>query len=346
MAGNQAQQVQPRPPIPTRKRSLSTSPEDIARKNARQDRSTTSAPHVQAPTHGESTTATAVSAKDSKSRVQSGRCFPFLDLPRELRDIIYHKIWMASLVVNIPHNHAMLSVRYCQAPPSLVEGDDCMQEDWFSLFAEACKVNGRDFCPFLPTWLLTHKTMLKEGMEQFLRQHPKWAALPLGIYTYPRQIDRRKTLPECTDLSKLPTWLLKSDKRCLDEALTQFRRQRKWVLGGHYSGPDWIEEGKLPPLLAPSTARSLVIHRDIDVPRDPNRIEVKFAADDMEKAWTTFASAMTSKRWPSVIGKFRHRLQRLSISLGYVDFTFPSLDDADMRTISELYHTIEKLGEG
>ncbi|KAF2255397.1 hypothetical protein BU26DRAFT_600910 [Trematosphaeria pertusa] len=67
----------------------------------------------------------------------------FMDLSRELRDMVYHLLWKATPGIVVPHKMADLSVSYEDYP-------------WFEKRAT------------LPMWLLTNTSILKEGVQQLL----------------------------------------------------------------------------------------------------------------------------------------------------------------------------------
>ncbi|KAF2792719.1 hypothetical protein K505DRAFT_362634 [Melanomma pulvis-pyrius CBS 109.77] len=69
--------------------------------------------------------------------------FRFFHLPRELRDQIYDEVWKKHPMVTFPYRGLKLHIHY--------DG------------GHACS-------KYLPTWLLTNKSMLEEGLEQLARK--------------------------------------------------------------------------------------------------------------------------------------------------------------------------------
>ncbi|KAF2876300.1 hypothetical protein BDV95DRAFT_221751 [Massariosphaeria phaeospora] len=70
----------------------------------------------------------------------------FFDMPREIRDDIYHLIWKEEQMVSVPYRGSTFMIEYDKRP-----------------YSYRCKKP-------LPTWLLTNKAMLEEGLAQFQRK--------------------------------------------------------------------------------------------------------------------------------------------------------------------------------
>lgn len=86
--------------------------------------------------------------------------FRFGDLPREIRDIVYHELWKATPGVRVPYEQNHLHLSY---------GD----YGWWE------KHDG------LPAWLFANKAIMKEGIQQLLLK-ASWS------WTQPRIEDEKK----------------------------------------------------------------------------------------------------------------------------------------------------------
>jgi hypothetical protein len=111
--------------------------------------------------------------RESKHAVEpgannTGPCFDFLGLPRELRNIVYDRLWRLRNIVGAYHTSTKTGVlAYYDGTvlnESEVTTEYAMHGDYRKRESEKWRPNAT---VGLPMWLLTSKLIMHEGIEQF-----------------------------------------------------------------------------------------------------------------------------------------------------------------------------------
>ncbi|KAF2259333.1 hypothetical protein CC78DRAFT_621130 [Lojkania enalia] len=116
----------------------------------------------------------AASTLSNSPMLQQGCGLSFFSLPRELRDIIYTYIWLASPPIRVNYKGCQFTATYDRSLSTALEDEEK-----------------------LPTWLLTNKAILDEGLAELrrqsiwrcsMREHPDtqmWRLMPIPRHRHP-----------------------------------------------------------------------------------------------------------------------------------------------------------------
>ncbi|KAF2255348.1 hypothetical protein BU26DRAFT_559958 [Trematosphaeria pertusa] len=118
----------------------------------------------------------------------------FFDLPREIRDQIYHELWTTSAPLPLSHKSFHYHIQYTPSPTPLLDPEH--PHPRIATFTAPAP-------PFRAPWLLTNKQLLAESLEQLQRKGDwaPWAKLPTKL-TNPTL---HKTIPLSPKNAKLLT---------------------------------------------------------------------------------------------------------------------------------------------